>query len=312
MCSPRCEGAGGRCGQGDSRFQQCLYKVGGLGLCHPKLSATHSAVAAALTVPLVPVARYCTTQILPQPSQLVVATLERPLGIEFEEAKATKRTVVSSLMPGALGVCWRILLSSLAAWCCNMYAIVFIAYMLQGTHICLPPYGQSASSSRRPAVRVHSDADQPPCLHALLRRWARRAAGQARAAQHSPAGLVPSGGRCAARLHLHQHHMARRRLPQARDCGVWGGRPGEWAAEGEEVHGLAALWLPASLLPGCLRAPPTLPPSPTLPVQSWPQVIAALQKGLVADGENTGWQHRGGLWHGAWAAPATCACMSLY
>ena len=85
------------------------------------------------------------------------------------------------------------------------------------------------------------------------------------------------------------------------------------------MYGLAALWLPASVLPGCLRAPPTLLPSPTLPVQSWPQVIAALQKGLVADGENTGWQHHGRLWHGAWAAPAgpcrgpaTCACISFY
>ena len=140
----------------------------------------------------------------------MVATLERPLGIEFEEAKATKRTVVSSLTPGALGVCWRILLAWLAARRCNMFAIVCIAYMLQGAHNCLSPYGQSVSSSRRLAVRVHSGADQPPCSHALLRRWARRAAGQARAAQHSPAGLMPSGGRCAARLHLHQHYMARR------------------------------------------------------------------------------------------------------
>ncbi|KAI7845690.1 hypothetical protein COHA_000804 [Chlorella ohadii] len=40
------------------------------------------------------------TKILPQPSQLVVATLERPLGIEFEEAKRTKRTVISGLTPG--------------------------------------------------------------------------------------------------------------------------------------------------------------------------------------------------------------------
>ncbi|PRW44349.1 thioredoxin-disulfide reductase [Chlorella sorokiniana] len=39
-------------------------------------------------------------RILPQPSQLVMATLERPLGIEFEEAKGAKRTVVASLTPG--------------------------------------------------------------------------------------------------------------------------------------------------------------------------------------------------------------------
>ncbi len=39
--------------------------------------------------------------------------------------------------------------------------------------------------------------------------------------------------------------------------------------------------------PGGPHGAPTVPPTPAPPVQSWPQVIAALQKGLVADGPVT-------------------------
>lgn len=42
-------------------------------------------------------------QILPQPSQLVVTTLERPLGIVFEEDKRRKRVVVAGFSPGVAG-----------------------------------------------------------------------------------------------------------------------------------------------------------------------------------------------------------------
>lgn len=44
----------------------------------------------------------CPPQLLPQPSQLVCVTLERPLGIVFEEDARRKRAVVAGLTPGAL------------------------------------------------------------------------------------------------------------------------------------------------------------------------------------------------------------------
>lgn len=42
-------------------------------------------------------------QVLPAPSQLVEVTLERPLGLEFEEDARRKRVVVSGFTPGGRG-----------------------------------------------------------------------------------------------------------------------------------------------------------------------------------------------------------------
>ena len=42
-------------------------------------------------------------QVLPQPSQLVLVTLPRPLGLEFEEDARRRRAVVAGFTPGARG-----------------------------------------------------------------------------------------------------------------------------------------------------------------------------------------------------------------
>lgn len=72
--------------------------------CHALLPYRSSLPSSALphAEPSLLPRRPASPQILAQPSQLVMATLERPLGIEFEEQKRTKRTVVAGLTPGQL------------------------------------------------------------------------------------------------------------------------------------------------------------------------------------------------------------------
>lgn len=122
---------------------------------------------------------------LPQPSQLVVTTLERPLGIVFEEDARRKRVVVAGFTPGA--------------------------------RLC-SARGPGAACRACQCVDCGCVAAAPPWLsvqavlssiiqRAMSCRWTRGAGGQEGAAEHRACSFHSAGGRRPAGLHLHQYSL---------------------------------------------------------------------------------------------------------
>lgn len=168
-------------------------------------------------------------QVLPQPSQLVAVTLERPLGIEFEEDARRKRVVVCGFTPGAWWLLWRavrrrqVCMSSILCW----------ATLAQPSSA-----WRSASPLIRPPHATHAGG------HAEQRmRQAKLNASAAAAAALE--GDVLRACTCTNIVYPPQA-LAFGMQPPTRSIVVYG-------ADG----------------------------------QTWPQVVAALKKGLVSDGTVT-------------------------